>query len=38
LFVFFAIVAGIICAIGARQAQQTLPLNRSVLEPSKQAF
>jgi sugar phosphate permease len=38
LFVFFAIVAGIICAIGARQAQQTLPLNRSVLEPSNQPF
>lgn len=30
LFVFFALVAGIICALGARlQTDQTLPLNRS---------
>jgi sugar phosphate permease len=35
LFVFFAIVAVIICAIGARSSQQTLELNRSALEPSE---
>jgi sugar phosphate permease len=36
LFVFFAIVAGIICAVGARGPQQTFELNRSALEPSDQ--
>jgi sugar phosphate permease len=36
LFVFFAVVAGIICAMGARRSQQTLQPNRSALEPSDQ--
>jgi sugar phosphate permease len=38
LFVFFAIVAGIICAFAARQSQRTSPLNRSVLEASTKAL
>lgn len=36
LFVFFAIVAGIVCVAGARKRQQTSALNRSALEPSNQ--
>lgn len=38
LFVFFAIVAGIICAFAARQSHRTSLLNRSVLEPSTKAL
>jgi len=36
LFVFFAMVAGIICAMGARGRQQTFAPNRSALEPTDQ--
>jgi sugar phosphate permease len=36
LFVFFAIVAGILCALSARRSQQTLQPNRSALELSDQ--
>lgn len=34
LFVFFALVAGVICAFGAHQVGQTSEPNRSALEPS----
>jgi sugar phosphate permease len=36
LFVFFAVVAGILCALGARRAHQTSQPNRSALELSDQ--
>jgi sugar phosphate permease len=38
LFVFFALVAGGICALGAHQTHRTLEPNRSVLEPSDLPF